>query len=310
MHHPVSAGGIFLGQLMRWWIWIPITPVIVALTRQVGRRVVPHLLLLAAVSAVTAVTWTAQALNNGDWQDQPLTTFQIIYPVSLNYALIGYTAIAGVTMAVDARRRSAELQKQLDQARLVALTRQLQPHFLFNTLHSIASLVRTGRGPEAVETIARLSALLRESLDAEQAPEVELGREIEASALYLDIQQTRFSDRMRVERHLAPETLSALVPRFILQPLLENAVSHGIAVVPEAGTVGIRSAHRGDRLVIEVSNSGPPLPRGWSIETSARVGLRNTLERLCQLYGALGTISLANTPGGVTAEIAIPWSKR
>ena len=116
---------------------------------------------------------------------------------------------------------------------------------------------------------------------------------------------------MRLTRSAdAPETLSALVPRFILQPLLENAVSHGIAVVPDAGTVGIRSAHRGDQLVIEVSNSGPPLPRGWSLEASARVGLRNTLERLCQLYGALGTISLANTPGGVTAEIAIPWSKR
>jgi len=100
------------------------------------------------------------------------------------------------------------------------------------------------------------------------------------------------------------------VPRFILQPLLENAVSHGIAMVPAAGTVGIRSAHRGDQLVIEVSNSGPQLPGGWSIEKSARVGLRNTVERLAQLYGSLASLNLANTAGGVTAEIAIPWSKR
>jgi hypothetical protein len=315
MNHPVDPWSTFRGQLLRWWAWIPLTPAIIAFTRRVGRRGShlrwgPHLLFIAAISLYTCAAWSLQMGMNEGFKDPFFGTFQIIYPVSLNYTLAIYLAIAGLTMATDGRRQATQLQRQLDEARLVALTRQLQPHFLFNTLHSIAALVRTGRGGEAVDTIARLSTLLRESLDAEQAPEVELGREIEASALYLDIQQTRFSDRMRVERDLAPETLSALVPRFILQPLLENAVSHGIAVVPETGTVGIRSQHRGDHLVIEISNSGPPLPRGWSIENSARVGLRNTVERLCQLYGTLASLSLANTANGVTAELAIPWTKK
>jgi len=151
MHRPVDPAAVFRGQLLRWWIWIPITPAIIAFTRRFGRRIVPHLWFAAGISLIATAAWVLQALINENWQDRPLTTFQIIYPVALNWTLACYAAIAALTMAVDDRRRSAELQKQLDESRLVALTRQLQPHFLFNTLHSIAALVRTGRGPAAVE---------------------------------------------------------------------------------------------------------------------------------------------------------------
>ena len=310
MHRPIDPFAVFREQLLRWWIWIPLTPAVIAFTRRIGRRPVPHLLFILGISLITTAAWTLQGYANGGFKDRPVILFQLFYPVSLNWTLLSYLAIAGISMAADGWRRAAELQKQLGEARLIALTRQLQPHFLFNTLHSIAGLVRANRGPEAVETVARLSELLRESLDAEQAPEVELGREMQASDLYLEIQRTRFSDRMRVVRDLAPETLSALVPRFILQPLLENAVNHGIAAHPEPGTITIRAARRAGQLVIGICNTGPALPVGWSIDTAAHVGLRNTQERLRQLYDGKAWLSLGNSPaGGVKAEIGVPWKR-
>lgn len=182
-----------------------------------------------------------------------------------------------------------------------ALKLQLHPHFLFNTLHAIGALVRQGQGAAALEMLTGLGELLRASL-GENASEVPLRRELELTERYLHIQRVRFSDRLSVTVEASDEALSAGVPPLLLQPLVENAITHGIARAPGPGTLEIRAVRQGERLSIEVFNSGPALENG-----RRGVGLRNTEERLRRLYGAAHRFGLEDVPGGVRASISIPF---
>lgn len=220
----------------------------------------------------------------------------------------------------DARVRQAEadrllaeqarLEGQLAEARLAALQMQLHPHFLFNTLNAVSALVE--RDPAGVRTmIARLSSLLRRVLDTEPERETPLREEAAFVRDYLDVQRVRFQGRLGVEEDYAPETLDALVPPLVLQPLVENAVVHGIGrIEDEAGTVRV-SAHRargpeGDRLVVAVEDDGPGLD--GPAARSGGVGLANTRARLAALYGAAGTLSVEpRLGGGVRAEVTVPF---
>jgi LytS/YehU family sensor histidine kinase len=203
---------------------------------------------------------------------------------------------------------AAQLNVQLAQAQLESLKVQLHPHFLFNTLHNIAGLVRTNEKVPAVNMIAGLSDLLRRALDSGDEQEVPLRQELEFIELYLGIQKVRFQDKLTVRMEVAPETLDAMVPNLILQPLVENAIRHGFAVEESAGLIVIETYRDKEDLRITVRDDGPGLQAGWRLEESGGIGLANTSARLKHLYGAAHRFDLYNgANGGMTATITIPF---
>jgi LytS/YehU family sensor histidine kinase len=233
----------------------------------------------------------------------------------LHISVLIYGTILGVGYAFnyyvkfrEREARASQLEAQLAQAQLHALKMQLHPHFLFNTLNGISGLVRDGSNKAAVRMIAGLSDLLRHTLDTEAQQEVPLRRELEFLELYLDIQQMRFPDRLRVRMEVAPETLDAQVPNLILQPLVENAVRHGIAPRAAPGTVGI-SARRDDSLLeIKVYDDGPGLRPNTRTGEGGGIGLANTRARLAQLYGTGHRFDVRDRPeGGVEATLVVPF---
>ncbi|PYP76048.1 MAG: histidine kinase [Gemmatimonadetes bacterium] len=219
----------------------------------------------------------------------------------------------GVARAYSLRLRSRrdqaiQLTSQLAEARLDALRRQLDPHFLFNTLNAIASLVE--RDPRGVRRmIARLGDLLRHSFEGGQESEVTLRRELALLDLYVDIVKVRFQDRLIVDIRIDDTVLDALVPTFILQPLVENAVKHGVERRTEGGRVTVEGRRDGDALVLCVINDAPAEPPvAASSGQRTGVGIRNTRARLEQLYGARQRFTLErNTARGVVAEVRLPF---
>ena len=185
---------------------------------------------------------------------------------------------------------------------------QLQPHFLFNTLHTIASLVRDGRSEAATSTIARLGELFRQTLGNGQRNEVPLRDELSFIAAYLEIEQTRFSDRLAVHFEIDPGTLEARVPTMALQPLVENAIRHGIARDPSAARIEVRTMPRNGSLRIEVRNEGPAFFREGGTQAGGGLGLANTRARLSRMYGAGYLLEvLPDQPGGTIAVLEVPW---
>jgi two-component system, LytTR family, sensor kinase len=185
---------------------------------------------------------------------------------------------------------------------------QLHPHFLFNTLHAISSLVREQNNKVAVSMIAGLSGLLRHSLENIGRQEVSLREELEFLELYLDIQQMRFSDRLKIEMNVEPETLDAAVPNLILQPLVENAIRHGISPRLAGGLIELSTRNENGILEIRVTDDGEGLQHEWRAESSGGIGLANTKARLEQLYGAEHRFHVRNRAGGgVEALLAFPF---
>jgi two-component system, LytTR family, sensor kinase len=213
------------------------------------------------------------------------------------------------SLRLRARRDQAiQLTSQLAEARLDALRRQLDPHFLFNTLNAIASLVE--RDPRGVRRmIARLGDLLRHSFEGGQESEVTLRRELALLDLYVDIVKVRFQERLTVDVRVDDDVLDALVPTFILQPLVENAVKHGVERRTEGGRVTVEAARDGDALVLRVVNDAPAeAPVAASPTSRTGVGIRNTRARLEQLYGARQRFTLErDSERGVVAEVRLPF---
>ena len=202
--------------------------------------------------------------------------------------------------------RAVQLEGQLAKARLQALKSQLQPHFLFNTMHSISSLMLTDvRAADRMMT--RLGDLLRMSLESAGTQITTLSREVEFLNCYLEIEKVRFAERLSVILNLSPETLDASVPHLLLQPLVDNAVKHGIAKLPEGGEIRIAASGQAGQLLIEISDNGPGLSDKGALPSS-RLGLKITRERLESLYGADHSLELLSLPGGGTmARVCIPF---
>jgi sensor histidine kinase YesM len=202
--------------------------------------------------------------------------------------------------------RSSQLESQLVQAHLSALKMQLQPHFLFNTLNAIMVLVRQQKGGEAEEMLGRLSDLLRCVLDDVEAQEIPLRRELEYLQLYLGIEQVRFQDRLRVEIAAGPEVLDAAVPQMVLQPIVENAIRHGVGRSSSAGRIRISACRVNGMLEMRVQDDGP----GLAVPSPGQIrgiGLANTRARLKQLYGDAASLSVENEEqGGVVATVVLP----
>jgi two-component system, LytTR family, sensor kinase len=206
------------------------------------------------------------------------------------------------------RTRLVRAESEAREARLSALRYQLNPHFLFNSLNAVSTLVLEGSVPAATHMLAQIGELLRTNLDNDFSPEIPLSQELAFVEQYLAIEQTRLGGRLRVDKAISPDTLDAVVPSMLLQPLVENAVRHGVSPVIEGGTIAIESMIHGDCLVMTIRNSGPRT-NGTSTQTdksSKGIGLTNTAERLRTLYGDKQRFSLRSPDAGsyeVTIEL-------
>src|SRR5258706_8555923 len=204
---------------------------------------------------------------------------------------------------------AAELQHELVEAKLAALRMQLNPHFLFNTLHAVSALIH--ENPEAADRVlVRLSELLRITLDQSQPQEVALSEELAFLDGYLEIEQVRFSDRLQIEKKVEPEASEALVPFLILQPLVENAIRHGIEPREETGRLSIRASRSNGTLQLRVTDNGAGLNSGSS-NSGEGIGLSNTRSRLRHLYGENYRLELVPAAGGgLEARIDLPFKTR
>jgi two-component system, LytTR family, sensor kinase len=322
-----AAWRIFGWGVLMWLAWAPLTPVIVWVARKyslVGetwrRSVLVHLpaFLLTSIvhsAAATAVTLTVKPFDNmGDSPTSFWPRFVGRMQGAFGSDLLVYGAVVGIYYALDYYRKYRErefltsrLEAQLAQAQLDALRMQLHPHFLFNTLNSIVGLVRDNRNQTAVSMLVGLSDLLRHTLEHSARQEVELREEINFIKLYLSIQEMRFSDRLRIEFDIDPETTKALVPNLILQPLTENALRHGIGRRVDSGLVGVSSAVEDGHLRLTVYDNGAGLPEDWQLKGSAGIGLANTAARLQQLYDNDHQFDIRNRDGGgVEVVIVMP----
>lgn len=242
----------------------------------------------------------------GGWSYVPLLVYLAV--VLALYAAGFYRQWrAGQRLTSQLQVANAQLETRLVRASLDALKMQLHPHFLFNTLNSITSLIRNSRTREAEDIVAGLGELLRRSLEHRQEAMDTLERELDFLRRYFDIERIRFQDRLQVEFDIDPKCLRAQVPSLLLQPLAENAMKHGISKDPEARLLRISAARDGTRLVLTVYNDGPALPKD-DAALRRGIGTQNTQARLGMLYGDEALLRLRDQPPrGVRAEIILPF---
>ena len=237
---------------------------------------------------------------------------RIEYLTQLDWILMTYLFLVGIAHALEYRRESerravdsAQLQTRLIEAQLQSLQHQLQPHFLFNTLNAISGLMRTD--VEAADRMMdRLGDLLRMALDSSNVQDVPLKEELEMLQKYLDIEQVRFGDRLRVTMRVHPDTLGAMVPNFLLQPLVENAVRHGVAPYTRPGRIEIATSRDAARLTIRITDSGDGVAPEYLTLMNQGVGLTNTRARLEHLYRHDHAFVFSND-GGFCVTISIPF---
>jgi signal transduction histidine kinase len=329
--HDPSPWWHFLVAWLVVYIWALLTPSILWLGWQfpVGRR---NWLFPAALHFLLSAFFSTFALSLEAWVDSHLAllptfvhgfreAFTLLMVRGFHGGILNYWIVLGVQSGVVYYRRyqdraqevlkvelrASELQSQLMSAQLSALKMQLQPHFLFNTLNAITVLVRQQKTKDAEQMLGHLSDLLRGVLEDIEAQEVPLRRELEYLRLYLAIEQVRFPDRLRVEISADPVTQEALVPQLLLQPIVENAIRHGIGLRSSGGRILISAAKVNGTVELRVRDDGPGLSSGHS-STERGIGLANTRARLQQLYGQEAKLEIKNCdPGGVIVTMKIPF---
>ena len=320
---------------LAWYVWMPAAPAILLLIRRcpfARGQAGASLARLAAGSGgiyfiVTNTRYLLRILPNA-WLP-PEADLPVSWSSYLNTQLertpldfMIYCGLFAASYAIDysqkARQRAdevmrlqvnaARLQEELVRLQLTSLRGQLHPHFLFNSFNAIATLVRQGKNAAAVETIAQLGDLLRfvmEKFDQEDLP---LADEIDFIRCYLEVERVRFGDKLRVTLEVDPEAQAGVVPSLILQPLVENAIKHGIAQRLTAGRVRIAAERRGGQLHLEVENDGPERSEADARPQSSGIGLNNTRRRLDHAYGSSHRFeSLPRVDGGMKVTIDLPW---
>ncbi len=327
MQKPVdpAIGRLLLLNLTYWYVPAALTPTIFgfshrfrldgprwprALAAHAGAAGMFALIHFAALLGLRAALWPSGIKPPSlSWIDYG----QRMFITNLDWALMTYAAIVGLSHALAYHReaqaraiRGAQLETQLADARLRTLQAELHPHFLFNTLHAISSLIHT-RPESADRMISRLSDLLRLTFDRSGASRVPLQEELEFLEKYLEIEQTRFQDRLSVRYAIDPDTLDGEVPKLILQPLVENAIQHGVSPRSGPGLVEVASGKDGERLWLEVRDDGVGLISGARATLRSGIGLPNTRDRLECLYGDAHRLEFVEGPQGLTVRIEIPW---
>lgn len=333
---PVTASDL-LWEGGDWFLYAFLTPGVFAVSRRwplarphLARRVLLHL----GISLLFCVAWATcgqvlrlglglvfdanavrTAMRSGAaqfWRSAGIEWLSWIF-ITLPFGVAVYLCVVGMEHAiryfVEAREREVQLallSEQLAGARFAALQAQVNPHFLFNTLNTIAVLVRDNDRRGAVRIVEHLSEVLRRTLSRHHANEVTLGEELELVRQYVAIEQARFSDRLRPEFRIDDSLLSAAVPSFALQHLVENAIRHGITKHPDAGHLIVAARRAGDLLEVSVTDDGVGIedtvviPKGHGIE--------NTRERLRALYGERASLVIVRrTEGGTIATLSVPY---
>src|SRR5687767_9635055 len=321
---PASLPLLLALNLGYWYSWACLTPAILWLSRWAPlerdtwkRAVAVHIpgvfiattLHVALTVASQTLTVSIVGLEQRSWQ----TEAQSMFFHNFDWEMMTYWAIVGLSHALryhsearDRALRESQLETHLVEAQLQALQRQLQPHFLFNTLNTISALMH--RNIDAADNmIAKLSDLLRLSLQNVSVQEVTLKQELDFLSKYLEIEQTRFRDRLTVVFDVQPDTLDALVPNLVLQPLVENSIKHGIGPRPTPGQIQIRTRRLGSMLELEVKDNGVGLSAARLTDFNRGIGLANTRSRLQHLYGSSHRFEFRQPPaGGLSVLIAIP----
>jgi LytS/YehU family sensor histidine kinase len=307
-------------NLSNFWLWMALVPLIAWLGRQAAgagwqRFCAVHvpaslLVALAQMFAQLSLFWVI--CGPGHMPAHGLMGFVVMqFAYNFHLSLLTYWVILVVLRGLESRRRlrdeqlrSSQLETQLAQSQLQALRMQLQPHFLFNTLNAISALA-LAEPLQARLMIARLSDFLRMTLEQRHAQQVPLSREMEFLRCYLDIQQVRFQDRLSTRLDVDENTLRAAVPSMILQPLVENALRHGLLAKAEPGNLRIAGHREGDLLYLRVDDDGLGLPPDGPQEG---IGLGNTRARLDVLFGAAASMELSrNAGGGTRVELRFPF---
>ncbi len=314
---PVDWTWLVTTRFTDWYTCAVFTPLFVWLARRwpIERAAWPAraLLWLAVSSAAVALKYALYVGALGvllpGLPDRSLGT---VIAQNFVFESIAFWCVAGVVHAIVFYERfrerevhAARLRGQLAEARLESLSARLHPHFLFNTLQGISTLIH--RDPQAADRmLSRLSDLLRRTLQVGEAQEVPLAEELDTLAAYVAIQQVRFGDRLVVATRVDPAAGTVLVPHFLLQPLVENAIQHGIARRAGAGRIEVAGAVQDGTLRLTVTDDGPGLPRHDDFPAEG-VGLGTTRERLAVLYEGRARLSLAPAPhGGLRVEVALP----
>jgi len=319
----VGFRDVALPQFQRALFWALLAPLVTWWRRLVplsaGRwagGVAFHLVMSFGIMLayyLVRIAWIYASMGES-WQDFWAYAYRSYYGRNL-IDMLYYWAVIGVTYALHIRERyqreslrSAQLESKLVEAELKALKHQLNPHFLFNTMNTIAVLVRENRNDDAVQLIARLSSLLRMTLENTRVQTVTLRQELEFLTRYLEIQAARFGDKLTFRTAIDSAAFDAIIPNLILQPAVENAILHGIAQKTEPGLVEITGRVREGRLELEVKDDGP----GFEISSEdlgrEGIGLTNTRVRLERHYGKDFQMVLRSERGrGVTVAMVLPF---
>jgi len=323
---PAQFGLLLTLNLGYWYSWAALTPAILCITRRfpfdrAWKMAIPmHIVGVVVVTSLHVVLTVALRMGTywiiGESLDTWLHEAQEMLFLNFDWEMMTYWTIVGVGTALkylhEARARelsAVQLETRLVEARLHTLQRQMQPHFLFNTLNTISALMH--RDVDAADAmIARLSDLLRMSLQRVGVQQVPLNEELDFLSKYLEIEQTRFRDRLTVVFDVQAETLDALVPNLLLQPLVENAIKHGIGPRPTPGQIAVRARINGALLELDVQDNGVGLSAARLTDFNRGVGLSNTRSRLDQLYGSLHRFEFRQpAEGGLLVCIAIPMAE-
>jgi two-component system, LytTR family, sensor kinase len=312
----------FMLAMTNWVLWGIVSPIVLWLARRlpIERRkwmwTIPAHVILAVIFAlghVVLLVWLSPIVA----QYKPNYTIaqgvRAYMSSRFNMEFLTYWGIVGIGTALEYYRRlqerrvrTAQLEASLAQSQLQLLRAQMNPHFLFNTLHAVSTLVY--RDPSAADQmISRLSDLLRLSLESGSEPRITLAQELDLVDRYLEIEQIRFGERLQVERSIADDTLHADVPSMLLQPLVENAIKHGIGQRSAGGRLRLRAWRDNGDLRIELRDDGPGFSNGHP--ASRGFGLNNTRQRLAQMYPGKHVFELGNAEtGGARVSIALPFS--
>jgi hypothetical protein len=322
---PVSFRAAFLWQFPPWLFWAFMTPIVLRLGRRfplergrLGSSIGVH--LLATLVAAVGHFIVSAACGRLAGQEFYLTHGFVelvgrLFVRNIHLELFTYWGVLAMVHAFEYHRRfrerevtAAKLETQLAQAELTALKMQLHPHFLFNTLNTVAVLVRKQDTQGSIRMLTGLSDMLRIALENVGRQVVPFKQELDFADRYLQIEKTRFQDRLSVKMSISPEVLEAEVPNLILQPIVENAIRHGIAPRASSGSIEVEARKEGGDLAIYIRDDGKGLGKAWDASKCKGVGLSNVCARLEQLYGKKHRFSIEDQDGGgVLVTMKVPF---
>jgi two-component system LytT family sensor kinase len=320
MHHAWLK--LFLMQVIAWLPWALATPLVIRLGRKFPldrlANAFLHLAVAAVIAALSAFWETSLEAQLSPWAPDATPGPFLATWLNKSYSgylisLVVYALIITLNSLLDSRQKlsrqqteTARLNEQLSIAQLNALRRQIEPHFIFNALNCIAGMVREHQNAGAVDMIAALSDVLRRLTRESSEAQTSLAQELEFAEKYFQICKMRFAERLNVVLEIPDRLRAAQVPSLILQPLIENAVKHGIAQLAQGGTVQVAAHCEHDTLNLSVYNDGPPLDENW--QCGPGVGLSNMRARLQLMFGANAALSLTSAGGGgVNVAVTLPY---